>query len=35
LLDSKQFYAMMDVCNDSFDREQWLIKNNHQPKPKK
>jgi hypothetical protein len=34
-LDSKQFYAMMDVCDDSFDREQWLIKNNKQPKPKK
>jgi hypothetical protein len=34
-LDSKQFYAMMDVCDDSFDREQWLIKNNHQPKPQK
>jgi hypothetical protein len=32
-LDSNQFYAMMDVCNDSFDREQWLIKNNKQPKP--
>lgn len=34
-LDSKQFYAMMDVCDDSFDREQWLIKNKHQPKPQK
>lgn len=34
-LDSKQFYAMMDVCDDSFDREQWLIKNNKQPKPQK
>jgi hypothetical protein len=34
-LDSKQFYAMMDVCDDSFDREQWLIKNKNQPKPTK
>jgi len=34
-LDESQWLCMMNACNDSFDREQWLIKNNKQPKPTK